>query len=195
MNIALFLGSFNPIHNGHMNIATDVLDKFDIDQVQLVIAAKNPAKSKDSYIDDKHRLNILNHAVAKHQHVNVNSIEFTLPQPTYSYKTLQAIDTGLNNYFLIMGTDVLRKFKKWKNYNLIANYPIIHVLRDTDRLSYEEYNSFNIIYEFKPNYPFSSTEVRDQIINGDIEGLKKTTPEGCHSYLIEHFNDITKKIK
>ena len=63
MNIGLFFGSFNPVHNGHLIIANYICQTTHLDKVWLVLSPQNPLKQKDSLLGEYDRLHLLNLAI------------------------------------------------------------------------------------------------------------------------------------
>ena len=63
MEIGLFFGSFNPVHNGHMIIANLVCEISDLEQVWLVVSPHNPLKKKSTLANDFDRLHLVNLAI------------------------------------------------------------------------------------------------------------------------------------
>ena len=127
-NIALFFGSFNPIHVGHQIIANHVAQLDTVDEVWLVVSPQNPHKTKASLLSDHHRLYMTKIAVDDNPNLKVSDIEFKLPQPSYTVDTLAHITEKYphHKFSLIMGEDNLRTFHKWKNYEVILeNHPIV----------------------------------------------------------------------
>ncbi|MGB5024449.1 MAG: adenylyltransferase/cytidyltransferase family protein, partial [Saprospiraceae bacterium] len=87
MTIGLFFGSFNPIHTGHLIIAQHIANFNEIDQVWLVVSPHNPLKLKSSLANDYDRLHLVNLALEDNPKIKASSIEFKLPQPSYTIDT------------------------------------------------------------------------------------------------------------
>lgn len=121
MKIGLFFGSFNPIHVGHMVIANYMLSSTDIEQVWFVVSPHNPLKKKQTLLSDKHRLTLVREAIGDHTKMKASNIEFGLPQPSYTINTLAYLEEKYpkNEFVLILGSDNLETFSKWKNYEQI----------------------------------------------------------------------------
>jgi len=118
MKIGLFFGSFNPIHIGHMVIANYMSEFTDLDQVWLIVSPRNPLKNKKSLLDARKRLATVRKAVGTNPKIKVSDIEFSLPQPSYTVSTLDVLEKKYpkNKFVLIMGSDNLSAFHKWKDY-------------------------------------------------------------------------------
>jgi len=127
--IGLFFGSFNPIHIGHLIIANYFVEYTDLDQIWFVISPHNPLKAKSTLLADNHRLAIVTRAIEENPRFKASSIEFKLPQPSYTIHTLVHLQEKYptNNFVLIIGSDNLVSFHKWKNYEEILKHYQIYV--------------------------------------------------------------------
>lgn len=137
MKVGLYFGSFNPIHVGHLIIANHVLEYGDVDQVWLVVSPHNPHKQKDTLLADHHRLALVKEAVESNPRLRASDIEFGLPQPNYTVKTLAHLKEHYpdHTFTLIMGEDNLRSLHKWYNYEHILQqhivvYPRVYTLQE-----------------------------------------------------------------
>ena len=63
MNIGLYFGSFNPVHNGHLIIANHVINYTDIKQVWMVVTPQNPQKNSKSLLNEYDRLHLVQSAL------------------------------------------------------------------------------------------------------------------------------------
>ncbi|MDR0941919.1 MAG: nicotinate-nucleotide adenylyltransferase, partial [Bacteroidales bacterium] len=121
MNIGLFFGSFNPIHIGHLAIANYMVEFTDMEQLWFVISPHNPAKNKSSLLNNYQRYEMVCRAIENFPTMRASTIEFSLPQPSYTIHTLTHLEEKYPNYTfsLIMGGDNLMNFHTWKHYQLI----------------------------------------------------------------------------
>jgi nicotinate-nucleotide adenylyltransferase len=123
----LFFGSFNPIHIGHLIIAEYMLEFTDLDELWFVVSPHNPLKDKKTLLADNHRLTLVRIATEDNPKLKVSDIEFKMPQPSYTSKTLAYLSEKYptKQFVLLMGSDNLNTFTKWKNYEyIIDNYEI-----------------------------------------------------------------------
>ncbi|WP_411273749.1 nicotinate-nicotinamide nucleotide adenylyltransferase, partial [Daejeonella sp.] len=88
MKIGLFFGSFNPIHIGHLIIASYMANHTDLDQVWLVVSPHNPLKEKSDLINMYDRLEMCKLATEDADNIRVSDVELKLPQPSYTIDTL-----------------------------------------------------------------------------------------------------------
>ncbi len=124
----LFFGSFNPVHIGHLIIASHIADFGGVDKVCFVVSPESPLKEKTLLLDCFDRLDMVNLAIEKDQRFSSTDIEFRLPQPSYTIHTMAALREKYpkRKFSLIMGSDNLQSFEKWKNHEeLISSHGII----------------------------------------------------------------------
>ena len=117
MKVGLYFGSFNPIHIGHMAIANYMVEYTDMDQVWFVISPHNPFKERKTLLADHHRLELVERALADDGRFRVTDIEFKMPTPSYTIDTLTWLSEKYpdKRFVIIMGSDGLPTFPKWKN--------------------------------------------------------------------------------
>ena len=164
MNIGLFFGSFNPVHNGHINIVKEVINKTDVDNIWMILSPQNP--EKEILIEKEMRFQLLDLATKNLVNVSISKIEFDMPLPNYTYKTLKRIsnDNPLEKFKLIIGGDNYKNIHKWKESKFILdNYEIIVYPRSRKDLG----NSFT-----SKLFNVSSSQVRNLVMAGkSIKGL------------------------
>ncbi len=119
--IGLYFGSFNPIHIGHLTIATHMLKNFSLHQVCFVLSPQNPFKKKEELLPDEHRLKLIQLSIENSGKLAVSDVEFHLPKPSYTAHTLLQLKKKhpQHQFFLIMGSDNFENLEKWKNYEFI----------------------------------------------------------------------------
>lgn len=124
MKVGLFFGSFNPIHIGHMAIANYMVENTDMDQVWFVISPHNPFKERKTLLEDHHRLELVERAIGDDERFRATDIEFRMPVPSYTIDTLARLSEKHpgNEFVIIMGSDGLPTFSKWKNASQIRRY-------------------------------------------------------------------------
>jgi len=128
MQIGLFFGSFNPIHVGHLIIAQYIINTQTIEEIWFVISPQSPFKKKADLSSNEHRLEMVKLATAKNSALKASSIEFNLPTPSYTINTLEVLKEKHPdfNFSLIMGSDNLQHFHKWKRYEeILENYKLL----------------------------------------------------------------------
>ena len=123
MKVGLFFGSFNPIHIGHLAIASYIVDYGGIDRLWFVVTPHNPHKKKKNLANDYDRLEMVNLAMDDDTRFDACDIEFRLPKPSYTINTLTYLKERYPSYIfkLIIGADNLANLHKWKNYEQLTN--------------------------------------------------------------------------
>jgi nicotinate-nucleotide adenylyltransferase len=121
MEIGLFFGSFNPIHNGHLIIAQSVLEFAKLHEVWFVVSPQNPFKKNKNLLHEFDRLDMVRLAIEDNDGFRATDIEFHMPRPSYTIDTLVYLKEKYpqNKFKLIIGGDNLAIFPKWKNNQMI----------------------------------------------------------------------------
>jgi nicotinate-nucleotide adenylyltransferase len=116
MKVGLYFGSFNPIHHGHLIVASHVLQNEDIDQVWFIVSPQNPFKTESTLLNEYHRLHLTRLAIEGEPGFRVSDIEFKLARPSFTIDTLENLDVKHPNYefSIIMGSDSFQNIDKWK---------------------------------------------------------------------------------
>ena len=188
MKTGLFFGSFNPIHIGHMAIANYMLEFSDIEELWFVVTPHNPLKEKKSLLPDYHRLELVYRAIDNDERFRVTDIEFRMPKPSYTIDTLAYLEERhpYNNFYLIMGADGLKTFRRWKNFELIEEkyhrlvYPRPGISCD------EIYSHPNITLMEAPLMEISSSFIRHAIRDG--KDMRYFLPRRVYEYILKmHF--------
>lgn len=178
MNIAVYSGSFNPLHIGHLAIMKHLIEKAGFDMVYLIVSPKNPLKDSISSDSAADRYNAAVEAVNRHfgtSVVKVDDIELTMPEPHYTIRTLNALlerEPG-NEFTLVIGADNLACIRKWKEYQrIMTDFGVAVFPREGNDLKSirEGLMSENSDYEIRlldaPLVTISSTEIREAIQHG-----------------------------
>ncbi len=169
--IGIFGGSFNPIHCGHVNIASWIVEQNFVDEVWLMISPHNPLKDASHLMPEDQRMALAQLALKNIKGVKASDFEWSLPRPSYTWATLCALREAYPNteFYLIIGGDNWVNFDKWANTDLIlASTQILVYPRpgcdiDTTKLPQQVK-----ILTGAPQFPYSSTQVRQALQSGHI---------------------------
>ncbi len=178
--IGLFFGSFNPIHHGHLMLANFLLTEVPFDEIWFVVSPHNPHKSKENLAGEYHRLEMVNLAIADFEPFRAIDIEFSMPKPSYTIDTLIRLQEkyAKHRFALIMGSDNLLTFHKWKNYQLILqNFSVVVYPRKEHHVS----TDFNVKVVKAPLIEISSSFIREQIKKE--KEIKFYLPEKVYDYI------------
>ena len=119
MRIGLFGGTFNPIHRGHLRAASEVIKRFNLDQIFLIPAALPPHKTPGAVANADDRLEMIHLAITDLSGLTVSDVELNRPGPSYTIDTVQHFKNTLaddSRIYLIMGLDAFLEFDTWKSY-------------------------------------------------------------------------------
>ena len=185
MHIGLFFGSFNPIHIGHMALANYMAEFTDMDQVWFVISPHNPLKQKTSLLNQNQRLYMVNVAIEDDERFKSSTIEFDLPQPSYTINTLVHLKEKYpkHKFSLIIGQDNLENFHKWKNYEEILKKYKLYVYPRPGAMKTDLEIHPNVIMTEAPHIEISSTFIRDAIKKK--KDIRHVLPEKAWKYIDE----------
>jgi len=179
MNVGLFFGSFNPIHNGHLIIANHLAMSGLVDEVWLVVSPQNPHKRSQTLLNENHRYFLIQTAIENEKKLKVSNVEFKLPKPSYTINTLSYLSEKYpqHRFHIIMGSDSFQNLDKWRNAEIIVkHYPVIIYKRPGFEIS----NPMNaeIHIADAPLLEISSTHIREMIRSG--KSIRYLVPDAVH---------------
>ena len=168
LRTGIFGGSFNPIHNGHVVLASRLLKAARLDEVWLLVTPQNPWKKQDELLDDEIRLELARKAVEDIPHLVASDYEFHLPKPSYSWDTLQALtmDFPDREFVLLIGGDNWERFTEWYQYEKILETYEINVYPRKGCAIDKTTLPHNVHVRRTPLINISSTEIRELIRQG-----------------------------
>lgn len=181
--IGLYFGSFNPVHIGHLIIANTMLQYGELDEVWLVVSPQNPLKQRGELLADQERLKMAGLAVGDNPRLKACDIEFSLPLPSYTIHTLSALSRQYPDvqFCLLMGSDNLDGFKRWKSWEEILDGYSLYVYPRPGTESCELVSHNHVKLVPVPMMDISSTYIRAQIAAG--KDVKYLVPEPAYLYL------------
>ena len=187
MRVAVYPGSFNPLHIGHLAIMRILTEEMDFDMVYLVVSPQNPFKGEEMLQSGQERFEAAVKAVARYPglKVKVDDIELHMPAPQYTIRTLDALAAREpeNRFTLVIGADNLEAILRWKDpERILAEYGVAVYPRkgfDMEAIkagllekAAEKGLEFRIKTVDAPIVEISSSEIRQAISEGrktDIE--------------------------
>jgi len=184
MKIGLYFGSFNPVHIGHLAIANYMIGFTDLDQLWFVISPQNPLKRRITLLEDHKRRTLLNIAIEEDDRLRVSDIEFKLPKPSYTVDTLAYLKElhPDNKFVLIMGSDGLPTFRKWKNYKVIEDNYTRYVYPRPGYPYIQDENPNSMIVN-APQMDISSTFIRNALL-AHID-IRHFLPPNVYDYIVQ----------
>lgn len=166
LRTALFGGSFNPIHNGHIALAREVLHLGIADEVWLMISPHNPLKASTGLLAEKQRFALAQKALVNELHIVASDFEFHLVRPSYTYLTLRALRQTYpdRTFSLLIGADNWICFDRWSHPDEIRTHHQIWVYpREGVPTIDQQHLPSGVHFISSPLYPYSSTEIRQAI--------------------------------
>jgi len=164
--IGIYGGTFNPIHVGHLQIASTVIERAIVDEVWLMISPLNPFKQgADDILPDNDRLRLAMKALAGNERIKASDYEFHLPIPSYTWNTLQHLSNDYADceFILVIGADNWTSFHLWKNYqDIIAGYEIVVYPRSGEEIDAATLPQGVTLIDM-PLIDVSSTDIRERI--------------------------------
>ena len=125
----VFGGSFNPLHNAHLELAREVVREGLAEDVWLMVSPQNPLKDTPTLLDEQKRLELCQRAVAEDEgRIHVCDLEFNLPRPSYTWNTLQELRRRHpeRDFSLLVGADSAQNFLRWyRASDILATTPLI----------------------------------------------------------------------
>lgn len=204
MKIGILGGSFNPVHNGHILLAKECLDKFSLDKI-IFLPNNNPPHKKIDFFSFEDRINMLKLAISKYKHFEISYLEKDKKKIHYSYNTIRDNFKDEDIYF-IMGDDEFLNIKTWYRYNDFLNLCKIVVFLRNYSLEYILEN--DIVKKYDINFLenekilISSSKIRYRLKNKlSIKGL---VDDKVYDYIYNKLNffdidkikeDLRKKLK
>ena len=187
MKLCVYCGTFNPIHNAHIQVARYIKEHYNFDKIIFIPAYKPP--HKDTALSE-HRFNMVKLAIQNIDGFEISDIEYKSEENSYTFNTLTKLYEiypnieGKINF--IIGTDAFRNIKSWYNTDgLKQQAKFIVFKRETEFDSHD----FDILkddgYDFefaqKPFEDISSTNLRECVKEG--KSIKDLVPEAVYNYI------------
>ena len=198
--IAAFGGTFDPVHNGHVEIVRAIVQNFRLDQLLIVPAHRPPHKDPRGIADAYHRYAMAALATREEPRVIVSTIELEAPEHPYTFETIERLRSSVGagtRLFFVMGADSFQEINTWREpARLLSSTDVIIVTRPgndvksshlDDRFKStvvdlrereaelkipEGASDHHIYVTGYVNNSASSTEIRQRVRDGEsIEGL------------------------
>lgn len=195
MKIGIYGGSFDPVHNGHVNAAKTFMEECSLDKVIIVPAYCPPHKKGLAITPSEHRLNMCNLAFGNIEGFEVSDIEIVREDEGYMADTVEQIQERYpdDDLYLMLGGDMLLDFQNWYEWHRITERAVIvSAPRDweNDKKLEEEaailrsYGAEVMIIPIDVK-EISSTDVREAVRRSD--DITSMVPEKVAEYIWDHY--------
>ena len=191
MAIALYGGSFDPIHIGHLITATNAVETYNLDKVIFIPSHITPLKDRDLEASDTDRFEMIKRSIKNNSKFIVSDYEINNDGVSYSYNTVKYFKDNYRDekIYFIIGTDRAKDLKKWYNIEELSKLvTFIFVARDGEKLEdIVEKDGFykGIDYEImiSPIIEISSSLIRNRIKQN--KKIDYMVTDECKSYIEE----------
>ncbi len=194
MKTAMFGGSFNPIHNGHIQLAKAVRKQLGLDRVLIVPAFQPPHKEKSGMASGEARLAMCRLAFEGDPAFEVSDMEIRRQGASYTYLTLEELHAQNpdDELYLLMGADMFMTVHEWKHPEIIFSLAVVcGIPRNSDNAAVlakqAQLLSTLGAHTRIPDTPVmtvSSTRIRAACAAG--EDISALVPPSVHAYIREH---------
>lgn len=183
--IGLFGGSFDPVHNGHLELAQKALEQFSLDKIVFIPAFQSPSKTEDYFFSSQDRFEMLKLAASDNKNFSVCDFELNNEELSYTYKTIEYFKETYSNakLFWLLGSDNWPGLPNWKNFDFLEkNLSFLIFKRGEIKLEncFQELD-FHFIENF--DYKISSTEIRKMLLDNKIGFLSNHLNDSVLGYL------------
>ena len=214
MKVAVFGGTFNPLHVGHAMLADTIVKELGYDKVLFVPTFVPPHKDASKIVDAKHRMAMISRFCESEGdgHFELESCEVDRGGISYTSDTLEFLTQKYEGKLssklaFVMGDEVAAEFHKWRNPQRIselADLLIVHRYPDVKAMETSLYDNkptgdykgdFSVKFDLKsftypsiyvenPMLPVSSTDIRRRISEG--KSFRYLVPPAVFDYIIEN---------
>jgi len=182
MKIGVYVGSFNPVHKGHIKIVNSLLERY-LDKV-IIMATEN-YWDKNDLINIKDRINMLK--IYQNEKIIVEEEKNDLP---YTYMVMDYLKTKYkgNEFSLIIGADNIVNFHKWQRYKELLEYNLIIIGRENIDINYylsglKKEDKYLIVDDLG-NIDISSTKVRNLVKENNVKELEELIDKAVLEYIM-----------
>ena len=183
--VGILGGSFNPVHIGHMMLASYLVQWGYVDCVWLTLSPRNPIKDPGELLPDTKRLQMLSLAAKGAKGIDICDIELSMPTPSYTIRTLDELHARYPEirFKLIIGSDNWQIFDRWREaQRILDDYGVMVYLRPGYPVDDEHVIGLEVVRA--PMIDLSSTFIRRALAKG--LNMQYFLPSGVYKYIIEN---------
>lgn len=169
--IGIIGGSFDPIHIGHLIIAMDACEQFELDRVLFVPAFQAPLKSKKSETSPEQRMDMVQLATDGESKFGCSNVDYRFESTSYSVRTAQILsdENKGGELFWVLGADQIAQLHHWRNIEELAKL-VTFIAFERPGSTTETSNTLpahtRILRGKSRQLEISSTEIRERLKTG-----------------------------
>ena len=186
MRLGVFGGAFDPIHTGHLVLASECRQQLALDAVWLVPSGSPPHKNPGDLADAGARVEMLELATAGDPGLVVSTIEIDREGVSYTVDTLETIaasDPGCE-LFLLLGADSVTDLANWYQPERICELAVVVAVNRGETTGKTTVTGCRIDEVTMPAFDVSSRDIRHRIRQG--RSIRHLVPRAVEAYLAEH---------
>lgn len=188
--LAVFGGTFDPIHSAHLIVAEEIVGQGAVQRVLFVPAGVPPHKVGQPIADGHHRIRMVRLAIRGNRRFEVSDLEIDRGGDSYTIDTLRMLRDRVRpevRIAVVVGADQVQEFETWKDYQVLAEefQPIL-----TTRAGYPEdlrggrpYFRSALVVPI-PRLEISATDIRRRVAEG--RSIRYLVPRSVEEYIDEH---------
>ena len=182
MNIGIFGGSFDPPHQGHLEVARAAQTHARLDKVLFIPAKKNPLKKETPHAADEFRIEMIQALIESDPLFLIDERELHRPSPSYTIDTIRSLSAEFpqDRLFLIIGSDSLKNLSQWKDYDKICTLIAGLIVYPRENFPIEKPSFVSSPQFFPLNCKLldeSSSELRSLLSAPNQQSFKRSFPE------------------
>lgn len=191
MRIGVFGGAFNPVHNGHINLAECYMKELQLDKIVFIPTAVPPHKAYQNFASEQDRMHMLSSAIEGKNCFEMSDIEFKRKGKSYTYDTILQLKKIYpdDDLFLIIGADQFFSFNEWYKFRELLNEVTLCTAArngedEKQRLcDFKNQNDYlkNCIVSSFPVIVVSSSQIRNMVKMG--EDISALVPKKVNDYI------------
>lgn len=192
MKVGFIGGSFNPIHNGHIQLALAAKKELDLDKVLFIPNSKNPIKENKSKVTCQDRVEMVKAAIEGYPSFEIDTYETDKKGTSYTIDTVKYLKSKYKDLFFIGGADLIFELHKWKSYDELLKEVCFVIANRAPYMSDELYKKvlyynekYDVNIKILKNFKLinlSSSEIRKNI----LENKSLKIPKKVAQYIIEN---------
>ena len=187
--IAVYGGTFDPFHNGHLSVARCLLGELDADTVVIVPAGRPWLRANAPVASSEDRLRMAQLATEGEPGIEVSDVDIVRAGTTYSIDTiadLRRINGNQHEYFLAIGSDSASELHRWHRYeDLVDACTITVVQRPRALLSPQIPLPSETVFVEGPMIDVSASVLRALYASPEPSSAAKFVPRLTHRFIIE----------